>query len=175
MGRLSRRFPINQNQRNSAGRDPDVGEVEDAGAKIAQAEIHEVRDVTIEQETVENITQAAGDDEGESEKFERAEGGGILYCINRDSGEKRKRQHAENPEAGGFGQAVAETQGGAGVFDVLQTKNIVEIRAGMTVHQALLRHLLGRLVPADQDQAGDTEEENFQRSFHPDRFILKLA
>ena len=66
---MSGSFTFNgERQPYYTGGDPHVGEIEDIGSENGEVQVDEVGDVAVEQEAIEDIPHAAGEEEAEGDE-----------------------------------------------------------------------------------------------------------
>ncbi len=152
-------------EQHHAERDRHVRDVENRGAKIADAEIEEVDHPSVAEDPVDEIAHAAGEDEAEREQMEAIP---IIraHDINKQQGQTNARAEDKENRANVLRQLGAQTEGDAGVLSIVKAQEIGEEGLRTAVLQKGFGKVLGHLITADTSDRGEKKNDEFGWYFH---------
>lgn len=132
-----------------------VSDIENRGAKIADAEIEKINHASVAKDAVNEIAHAAGKDETEREQMQAIT---IIRAYDvyeqkreADARAKNKKQHANV-----LGQLGTEAEGDTGIFGVMKTEQVGEEGLRTVVLQKGFSPMFRDLVATD---TSDRSEE----------------
>jgi hypothetical protein len=151
-----------------AQQDHQIRNIEDARAQISQAKIHEIDYSAAIEESIEQVAEAASNDQGQSQAAVQSE-------LSPDKGEhQHSGQHDsyeddEETSSEVLREAGSHAEEGAAILCILEPKQVAQIGDGVRCCQMFPGDTLGCLIACD---AG-TEYQNHQdSSFHSMHYVF---
>jgi len=144
----------------AAGHHGGVGQVENPGAKRAEAEVQEVPDVASAEPAIEQVADSAGADQRQGKNLKRIHAGDEHVSKHRgDSGGASDREESGAPLKR---KRFAEAEEASAIFGVIQADRIGEKRFRFVAAKIFSGDRFGLLVAADR---GDQREQDQSESF----------